>query len=83
MPTSKIIINPILGAILPLKIYTGAEDWKDVNDYSVVCRLDTGDVEFLFMGDAETHAEKALKDDISAEILRSASRIYFFTVQDS
>jgi len=53
-----------------LKIYTGAEDWQDANDYSVVCRLDTGDIEFLFTGDAETPVEASLKGDISSEILK-------------
>ena len=53
-----------------LKIYTGSETWADVNDYSVICRLDTGDIEFLFMGDAEVPVEAALKGDISAEILK-------------
>ena len=53
-----------------LKIYTGSETWDDVNDYSVVCRLDTGDIEFLFTGDAETPVEAMLKGDISAEILK-------------
>ncbi|RJO61786.1 MAG: MBL fold metallo-hydrolase [Dehalococcoidia bacterium] len=44
--------------------------WDDVNDYSVVTRLDCGDVEFLFTGDAETAKEIALIGDISAEILK-------------
>jgi len=53
-----------------LQIYTGDQTWNDVNDYSVVCRLDTGDIEFLFTGDAETPVEAGLKGDISAEILK-------------
>jgi len=53
-----------------LKIYTGAEDWKDVNDYSVVCRLDTGDIEFLFTGDAESPVESTIEGDVSAEIIK-------------
>ena len=53
-----------------LQIYTGDETWNNLNDYSVVCRLDTGDIEFLFTGDAETLVEAALKGDISAEILK-------------
>ncbi len=53
-----------------LKVYTGAETWEDVNDYSVVCRLDTGDIEFLFMGDAETPVEKILKGELASEILK-------------
>lgn len=35
-----------------LQILTGSETWKDTNAYSVVCRLDTGEAEMLFMGDA-------------------------------
>lgn len=53
-----------------LKILTGHEYWEDINNYSVVCRLDTGDVEFLFMGDAEAPVEENLYGDLSAEILK-------------
>ncbi|MBP1760849.1 MAG: Metallo beta lactamase family protein [Firmicutes bacterium] len=54
-----------------LQILTGDQDWGDeVNDYSVVCRLDTGDVEFLFMGDAETPVEQALTGNLEAEIVK-------------
>lgn len=49
---------------------TGDSTWSDVNDYSVVTRLDCGEVEFLFMGDAEKEAEADLQGDISAEILK-------------
>mgnify|MGYP000855193826 CR=1 FL=1 len=52
------------------QILTGQESWKDINDYSVVSRLDCGDIEFLFTGDAETPAELNLKGDIFAEILK-------------
>ncbi len=53
-----------------LQILTANEAWDDCNDYSVVCRLDTGDIEFLFEGDAETSVEGILSGDISAEILK-------------
>jgi len=53
-----------------LQILTGPETWQDVNDYSVVTRLDCGNIEFLFDGDAEAPAEAALQGDISAEILK-------------
>jgi competence protein ComEC len=53
-----------------LEILTGPETWKDVNDYSVVCRLDTGNIEFLFTGDAEGPAEIALTGILDAEILK-------------
>ena len=53
-----------------LQILTGNETWQDVNDYSVVTRLDCGNIEFLFTGDAETPVENILSGDISAEILK-------------
>ena len=53
-----------------LKILTGHEYWEDINNYSVVCRLDTGDIEFLFMGDAESPVESNLYEDLSAEVLK-------------
>lgn len=53
-----------------LQILTGPETWKDTNDYSVVCRLDTGDIEFLFTGDAGGPAEAALAGQLDAEILK-------------
>jgi len=53
-----------------LNILTGNQVWDDVNNYSVVCRLDTGDVEFLFMGDAETPVENILSGELESEILK-------------
>lgn len=53
-----------------LQILTGNQAWDDTNDYSVVCRLDTGDVEFMFMGDAETPVENILTGTLDAEILK-------------
>jgi len=53
-----------------LQILTGNETWDDLNDYSVVCKLDCGNIEFLFDGDAEATAEDDLQGDISAEILK-------------
>ena len=53
-----------------LQILTGPENWQDTNDNSVICRLDTGDVEFLFMGDAEGPVESSLSGQIEAEILK-------------
>jgi len=65
-----------------LQILTGPETWPDLNDYSVIARLDCGQVEFLFSGDAE----EALAGDISAEILKvghhgsaSSSSAYFLS----
>lgn len=52
------------------QILTGNQNWTDVNDYSVVSRLDCGNIEFLFEGDAEAPVEAVLQGDISAEILK-------------
>lgn len=56
-----------------LQILTGPENWEDLNDYSVICLLDTGDVEMLFVGDAETMAEANLlaqSNIITSEVLK-------------
>lgn len=53
-----------------LQIMTGPEAWQDINNYSVVCRLDTGEIEFLFTGDASGPAESALSGQLDAEILK-------------
>ncbi len=54
-----------------LQILTGNQSWGDnANDYSVVCRLDAGDIEFMFMGDAETEVEDILTGSLDAEILK-------------
>ncbi|KUG05283.1 hypothetical protein ASZ90_017356 [hydrocarbon metagenome] len=58
------------GAIT-LQILTGNQTWgSNTNDYSVVCRLDTGDIEFMFTGDAETAVEDILTGTLEAEILK-------------
>jgi len=69
-----------------LQILTGAETWSEVNNYSVVARLDCGEVEFLYTGDAEEAAEANLTGDISADILKvghhgseSSSSLYFLS----
>ena len=53
-----------------LAILTSDEAWEGVNNYSVVARLDCGEIEFLFTGDAETEVEEMLTGDIGAEILK-------------
>ncbi len=54
-----------------LQILTGNESWgSNTNNYSVVCWLDTGDIEFLFTGDAETAVEQSLTGTLDAEILK-------------
>jgi len=52
------------------QILTGNQTWQEVNDYSVVSRLDCGNIEFLFEGDAETPVENILTGEISANILK-------------
>lgn len=53
-----------------LQILTGYRPNLDVHNGSVVARLDTGNIEFLFMGDAGFTAESLLQGDISADILK-------------
>lgn len=54
-----------------LEVLTGTQTWNDANNYSIVTRLDDGDVHFIFDGDAEEPAEAAIKQgDISAQILK-------------
>ncbi|MEW6226593.1 MAG: stalk domain-containing protein [Bacillota bacterium] len=54
-----------------LKVLGPVRGHGDVNNNSVVCLLDCGDVEFLFTGDAEAEAEADLiGKPIAAEILK-------------
>jgi competence protein ComEC len=54
-----------------LKVLGPVRDHNDVNNNSVVCLLDCGDVEFLFTGDAEAEAEADLLGKaIAAEVLK-------------
>ncbi|NLD46481.1 MAG: MBL fold metallo-hydrolase [Clostridiaceae bacterium] len=54
-----------------LQILTGDQSWgSNANNYSVVCRLDTGDIEFLFTGDAEAAVEDIFTGTLEAEILK-------------
>lgn len=53
-----------------LKILTGPHNWTDADNSSVVCRLETGKIKFLFPGDAGMLARNALNGNISAEILK-------------
>lgn len=53
-----------------LKIFTGYQPRLDLNNVSVVSQLDTGDIEFLFMGDAGNIAEPLLRGDLSSDILK-------------
>lgn len=54
-----------------MQLLTNVESkWDDLNDYSIVCRLDIGDIEFLFMGDAGFAVEPYLSGELGAEILK-------------
>lgn len=49
------------------------EDYEEINNYSVVCRITCGEVSFLFMGDAEKAVENDIIEsgaDISADFLK-------------
>ena len=53
-----------------LKIFTGDKTWQEINNESVICQLDTGEIEFLFMGDAEILAESLLPVAIRSDVLK-------------
>ena len=49
------------------------DNYDDLNDFSIVCRLVHGTNRFLFMGDAQESAEKDMMneyDDLSADVLK-------------
>lgn len=56
-----------------LEILGPVEDYKDLNNESLVIRFDFGETSFLFTGDQEATAEKDLLDsgaDVSADVLK-------------
>lgn len=56
-----------------LEIYAPLKEYKDLNNYSIVCKLIHKDNTFLFMGDAESEAEDDLIDegiDLSSKVLK-------------
>ncbi|WP_459195688.1 ComEC/Rec2 family competence protein [Wukongibacter baidiensis] len=57
---SNITFN--LGDNVEFKIIEMGDNYSNANDNSVVCMLDYGDTEFLFMGDLEENIEKANLD---------------------
>ena len=63
-----------LGGISTLKILGPiTENSKNLNDYSIVCKLTHGDNTFLFMGDAEASEEDDLMNanaDLKADVLK-------------
>lgn len=66
--------NLKLGDDAILKILSPTEEsYKDMNNYSVVVKLEYKKVSFLFMGDAETEVESKLllnKTDVTADVLK-------------
>ncbi|MBQ4527333.1 MAG: MBL fold metallo-hydrolase [Clostridia bacterium] len=46
------------------------DSYEETNDFSVVLRLTCGEKSFLLTGDAETYAEKHIKSDVSADVLK-------------
>jgi beta-lactamase superfamily II metal-dependent hydrolase len=55
-----------------LQILTGPGEWDNIDDHSVVCRLDTGNIKFLFMGDAGYAIESILPGEIDTQILKAS-----------
>ena len=50
-------------------------DYEDLNNYSIVCRLNYGENSFIFTGDIEEIAERDIVDsgaDISADVIKIA-----------
>ena len=47
------------------------DDYEDINDYSVVVRMDFGETSFLFTGDATAPVEAELLEKYTDELLRS------------
>lgn len=63
-----------LGDGVLLTVLSPAGDYEDLNDYSVVCRLDSGETSFLFTGDAEKQVEKDLISagaNLQADVLKA------------
>lgn len=74
------ITEPIAGNIfyfneIPVEIIAPIKDYDDLNNNSIVLKIDNGDLSFLFTGDIEMEAEKDIIEteiDISADILKVA-----------
>lgn len=77
-----------------LSVLGPVEDYKDLNNESLVMRFDFGETSFLFTGDQEADAEEDLLDsgaDVSADVLKvghhgsstSTSKAFFDAVSPS
>lgn len=60
-----------LGGGASMAILGPIEDYDNLNDTSVVCRLDYGENSFLFMGDAEIRSEEDLLNTYSKETFKA------------
>jgi competence protein ComEC len=69
VPGSDLTVNDITLEI----VAPNSNDYRDINNYSIVCRLKWGDTSFLFTGDAEELSESeilAAGFDIDADVLK-------------
>lgn len=63
-----------LGGGVSLTVLAPVKDYDNLNNYSVVCRLDCGQTSFLFTGDAEKQVEQDLLDagaNLQADLLKA------------
>lgn len=63
-----------LGSGAKLTVLAPLQDYDDLNNYSVVCRLDCGETSFLFTGDAEKQVEQDLISEgtqLQADVLKA------------
>ena len=47
-----------------------SKNYKDLNNFSAVLKIDYAEVSFLFMGDAEKLSENEIKSDIKADVIK-------------
>ena len=62
-----------LGDGASLTILAPVDQYDDLNNWSIVCRLDYGETSFLFTGDAEKAVERDLLEvgaDLDADLLK-------------
>ena len=63
-----------LGSGAKLTVLAPLQDYDNLNNYSVVCRLDCGETSFLFTGDAEKQVEQDLISEgtqLQADVLKA------------
>jgi competence protein ComEC len=71
----RIAENLTMEVLAPFRLVEGTQP-KDVNETSIVLRMDYGEISFLFTGDIETKSERMLsifaRDRLDADILKVA-----------